>query len=210
MKTLFSIVVKWRYFTRKTSDAVQCFRCQRFGHGMQNCHVSPLCVKCGETHLSASCSLPVKADLSKVDPAATRSKIRCANCSGNHTANYLGCVARKNYLQRREATKNNQHQRKPSKQAFVPTSANWPSLNGESTSEPTRLLHQNPRPFRSYSEVLTSSENEASAAHTNDLFTLTEFMCLARDLFARLKGCRNKEQQFMALSELMVKYVYHV
>lgn len=209
VKTLFSTVVMWRYFTRKPSDVVQCFRCQRFGHGMQNCNVSPLCVKCGEKHPSAACSLPVKADLPKVDQAATRSKIRCANCSGNHTANYLGCVARKNFLQAREATKTIRQQRKSS--GSVPLNPrNWPSLTNDPPRAPVQMLQTTARSSRSYSEVLTSANTDAVADDTNDLFTLSEFMCLARDLFARLKGCRNKEQQFMALSELMIKYVYHV
>lgn len=67
IKALFNIVVKWRYFTRKPSDVVQCHRCQRYGHGMMNCHISPLCVKCGEKHLSTACTLPGKADLSNSD-----------------------------------------------------------------------------------------------------------------------------------------------
>lgn len=82
IKALFNTVVKWRYYDRKPTDAVQCHRCQRFGHGMRNCNLIPLCVKCGEKHLSAECKLPKKADLQHVDRNTTRASIKCANCSG--------------------------------------------------------------------------------------------------------------------------------
>lgn len=98
VKAVFNILVKWRYFERKPSDAVQCHRCQRFGHGMRNCNLAPLCVKCGEKHFSVDCRLPKKADLSPSDKDKTRSAIKCANCSGQHTANYRGCPTRKHYL----------------------------------------------------------------------------------------------------------------
>lgn len=37
VKAVCNIVVRWRYYERKPTDAVQCHRCQRFGHGMRNC-----------------------------------------------------------------------------------------------------------------------------------------------------------------------------
>lgn len=43
----------------------------------------------------------------------------------------------------------------------------------------------------------------------SELFSLHEFMNLASDLFTRLSSCKTKAQQFLALSELMIKYVYN-
>lgn len=57
----------------------QCHRCQRFHHAQRNCHAQARCVKCGQPHESSSCDKP------KELPA------KCANCSGEHTANYRGC-----------------------------------------------------------------------------------------------------------------------
>lgn len=207
IKALFNIVVKWRYFTRKPSDAVQCHRCQRYGHGMRNCHISPLCVKCGEKHLSTACTLPAKADLS--DESSSRSKIRCANCSGNHTANYRGCASRKNYLQQQENRLQKQKQRSTNKsRPNTQVSGLWPTLAPGPVPGNTPTGLGLGSSSRNYSDVLRDSNNTQN--NPSDLFTISEFLCLARDLFARLNGCRNKHQQFLALSELMIKYIYNV
>ncbi|KAG8239786.1 hypothetical protein J437_LFUL019428 [Ladona fulva] len=57
----------------------QCHRCQLFGHTDKACHMPPRYVKCGENHLTASCT-------KKAGEAAV-----CANCKGNHPASYRGC-----------------------------------------------------------------------------------------------------------------------
>ena len=46
IKSLDGFVVNWRYFTKRPTDAAQCHRCQRFGHGSRNCSMTPKCVKC--------------------------------------------------------------------------------------------------------------------------------------------------------------------
>lgn len=53
--------------------------CQQFGHTRTYCKKSPKCVKCGEGHTMPECQKSKKA------------KAKCANCSGNHTANWKGC-----------------------------------------------------------------------------------------------------------------------
>ena len=65
----------------RNNDVVpQCKRCQEFGTHTQNyCKRRPRCVKCGKNHETASCVKP-KSD------APT-----CANCGGDHTANYRQC-----------------------------------------------------------------------------------------------------------------------
>lgn len=209
---LFSTTVKWRFFTKSAMDAVQCHRCQRFGHGMRHCFVSPLCVKCGEKHATSSCKLPAKAalkNLSSTDQKTLRSEIRCANCSGNHTANFRGCPARKNYLKELEvkrlrSAKNttgsrsqpqHAHPRLPNSNASMQNQSKLPTGGGGLT----------------FSQVLQGvSTQQPTAAEDADLFSVTEFMCLAKDLFQRLKGCRSKMEQFLALSELILSYVYNV
>lgn len=65
----------------KTSKLVpQCKRCQEFGHTKNNCHKGPRCVKCGQEHLTVDCKKP-----KEVRP-------KCANCQGEHTASYRGCM----------------------------------------------------------------------------------------------------------------------
>lgn len=57
----------------------RCFKCQRFGHGSQNCQGQLTCAKCGTTGHSA-------------DDECT-SEFHCANCDGDHPAYSRSCVA---------------------------------------------------------------------------------------------------------------------
>lgn len=200
VKTLFNTVVKWRFFTRNPDDSVQCHRCQRFGHGMRFCNISPSCVKCGEKHLTANCKLPVKANLK--DATVSRSLIRCANCSGNHTANFRGCPSRLTYIKQLE-----ENRQRASKKTTMPNTRAPPtSLPRINSSVQNRLNNPSAAEGLSFSQVLQGSGQPERRA---DLFSISEFLCLARDLFHRLQGCRSKEQQFLALSELIIKYVYN-
>lgn len=213
VKALFNTIVKWRYFSRKSMEALQCYRCQKFGHGASNCNLLPLCVKCGEKHLTNQCKLLPKM----TDGDESRSHIKCANCSGNHTANYRGCPSRKRYLE--------DMQKKKEMQAGSKSRKTTPPLRRQDFRQlPTQLsvahdanpiYHPN-RP--SYSQVLQQpsrpvvtqpAQSSCESTPNPDIFTISEFLCLARDLFVRLSACKSKQEQFMALSELMIKYIYH-
>lgn len=63
------------YKRRKT--AIQCFKCEKFGHAQSGCFYDPRCVKCSGSHLSRDCD-------------NTR-PIKCANCGLGHTANATVC-----------------------------------------------------------------------------------------------------------------------
>ena len=66
----------------KRNGPVQCTNCQEYGHTKSYCTLHPVCVACGGLHHTTLCSIKNKKD-------ATLRK--CANCGGNHTANYRGC-----------------------------------------------------------------------------------------------------------------------
>ncbi len=59
----------------------QCLRCQQLGHTQNFCALKERCVKCAGFHPSKKCPIPIER------------KPKCANCSGEHTANYRGCPA---------------------------------------------------------------------------------------------------------------------
>ena len=100
IKSFQGYLVNWRFFAKRPLDAVQCHRCQRFGHGCRNCTLSPKCVKCGAAHITDQCTLPQKASLGIENNAEDHKPlVKCANCEGNHTANYRRCPARKTYLE---------------------------------------------------------------------------------------------------------------
>lgn len=64
-------------------DVPQCHRCQCFGHTKNYCLRPFRCVKCAGGHPSTECK---KLNIAKP---------KCANCHGEHTANYKGCIAYK-------------------------------------------------------------------------------------------------------------------
>lgn len=199
IKNLYGYLVQWRYFAKRSNDAAQCHRCQRFGHGSRNCTLSPKCVKCGENHLTEECTLPRKTNLKENNNAQQhKPSVKCVNCTGNHTANYRGCPARKSYLEEIEKRKKKPASRLPAK-STVPASA-----------VPTDKSAQTPGWGRTFASVVASAGETSSAPDATavgNLFTTSEFLCLARDMFERLSGCRSKLEQFMALGELMMKYI---
>nr|CAH7726141.1 unnamed protein product [Callosobruchus chinensis]CAH7726146.1 unnamed protein product [Callosobruchus chinensis] len=64
---------------KKRTGPNQCYRCQIYGHCQNNCTATPRCVRCGGHHRAAECKLP------REQPA------KCANCRGQHPANFRGC-----------------------------------------------------------------------------------------------------------------------
>lgn len=206
-RSLFNVAVSWRFFVKRPSDAAQCHRCQKFGHGSSNCNLPPKCVKCGSKHLTKVCQLPTKTKLG--DANKNKSQIKCANCEGNHTANFRGCPARQNYLKELEKRK-----KKPNNLPPGLTDSTYPRLKGRGAAPTTPHQASQSRGGISFANVLLSDPRnvplESDDEPTSDnLFSISEFLCLARDMFIRLSGCRTKQQQFLALSELMIKYVYH-
>lgn len=200
VKFLDGFGVTWRYYTKRPTDAAQCHRCQKFGHGSRNCNLPPKCVKCGESHLTEGCALPRKASLAENDNAKLhKASVKCANCQGNHTANFRGCTARKNYVEALEKSKKK-------------NASNQPSNASKPAPSTTRNPATPPGWGRTYANVAANGNGapEPEEASNGGLFTLTEFLSLAREMFNRLSSCTTKQQQFYALSELMGKYLYSV
>ena len=57
----------------------QCFKCQKFGHNFFECkETQSTCLRCGGDHRHSTCS-------------TLREQAKCANCAGNHAANFKGC-----------------------------------------------------------------------------------------------------------------------
>ena len=67
----------------KPKNAItQCYRCQRIGHASLHCGMQARCVKCGEGHFTAECTLL----------KSTTSKCKCVNCGEDNPASYKGCA----------------------------------------------------------------------------------------------------------------------
>ena len=61
-------------------QSLQCFKCQKLGHIAKYCKGRVVCLVCSGPHKHTECT--VKDDCTKQ---------KCANCGGEHTANYRGC-----------------------------------------------------------------------------------------------------------------------
>lgn len=197
-KAIFNVVVSWRHFSKHPNDVAQCHRCQKFGHGSSNCNLPPKCVKCGGKHLTDVCGLPRKAELNNTNNS--KSQLKCVNCGGSHCANFRGCPTRIAYLEELEKRK-----KKPSRQ--VPQKSAPPNRNEGPPIRPKPT----PPGLKTYAQVASRSETTVPCTDLggDGLFTASEFLCLAREMFTRLVGCRTKQQQFDALAELMAKYLYN-
>lgn len=78
IKQLFNVIVVWEQY-HKSNKPTQCFNCQEYGHGKQNCFKTPNCLKCAGKHLTLDCN---------VNDETT---FKCVNCDGNHKASYNNC-----------------------------------------------------------------------------------------------------------------------
>lgn len=93
IKYLFSSRVYWeKYINNRV--AIQCYRCQAFGHTSSNYFKKPRCLKCAGEHVAADCMK------SRESPA------KCCNCSGDHPANFSGCSAYQKYVEKQNKFKN--------------------------------------------------------------------------------------------------------
>lgn len=96
IRDIDGVIVKFEKYMFNRNGITQCANCLRFSHGARNCHLPPRCVRCGANHASKECNnLIVSRDLkSRIPPE----KVKCANCKGQHTANYEKCPERQKFL----------------------------------------------------------------------------------------------------------------
>jgi len=88
IRYLFHSRIYWEKYIN-SKKALQCYRCQAFGHTSANCYKNPRCVKCAQSHLTSEC---------KKSPETLA---KCCNCSGEHLASFSQCPAYTRYLAKR-------------------------------------------------------------------------------------------------------------
>lgn len=137
------------------NNIIQCMRCQQYGHSKTYCNKPFVCVKCGGSHNSTTCS-------KRRDTPA-----KCALCGGSHPANYKGCEHYHKLIQG-----NNPYRTSPAQTPTVPpTRYDQPSTS--STDPPQR---------RSYAEVTKNPENQNPDVNTTLNNFLAEFKGLITQL----------------------------
>lgn len=99
---LFNLRVRFQYYSPKKFGPTQCSNCQDYGHGSENCHRPPKCVRCGGLHASKTCNYLQPATSITDKPKIPQNMVKCANCLGAHTANYTKCIYRTNVIQKQQ------------------------------------------------------------------------------------------------------------
>lgn len=92
--------VTWEAKRKDRERVTQCFRCQEFGHVASQCNRNFRCVKCSKDHGPGKCTRTDKDD--------TEVPLKCANCGANHTANFIDCPKRKEFLLRKKKSASRQ------------------------------------------------------------------------------------------------------
>ena len=139
-------------------DPSHCSNCQRLGHTKHYCLRLPRCIKCGAEYKSNQCPLP------------STEKCKCANCSGNHPANYRGCKAFQQLRKKQHrATDEIRRRGDPSTQTNLQQIQNvQPSMSLNPSSQPNS--HQ---PARTFASVASrpSTQHSDSLAHIVTILT---------------------------------------
>ncbi len=120
---------------QKTRDIPQCVRCQQLGHTKNYCAKSLRCVKCAGNHWTKECT------------KAVDTKPTCANCGGEHPANYKGCPIYKKKQEalnpkREKVTQRMQKKQQPSKPVTENLSYANAAATGTSLTSATNRYQQ--------------------------------------------------------------------
>ncbi|XP_047116225.1 putative uncharacterized protein DDB_G0290521 [Schistocerca piceifrons] len=146
---------------QKPSGPTQCYLCQRFRHGANQCELAPRCVKCAGPHLSGACTKK------REEPAI------CANCRGNHPASFRGCPERLKIVQAWERQRASAHRRQeplpraPQKNSNPPPALSMEEVNPPPSPTPTRAETTSP-PNPTQTQRSTEPSTPQHQSHQED------------------------------------------
>lgn len=192
VRSLFHTIIRWDHHRKPKGTVVQCRKCQLFGHGESNCHVKSKCALCGGAHLTSDCN--------------NKNKVSCVNCGLDHPAFDKKCPQRLLYQEIQSKSRRNNKNRSPrvshnERSVMQLSGNNFPPL----TSNHVPLNH----PTTAFSYADAAKQKPHNNNNKDDLFSVEEINCLLLDLLPRLKMCRSKEEQFNAITQIAIKYLYN-
>lgn len=158
---------------RKSTNIVQCTRCQTYGHTKSYCTHPFACVKCAGNHSSSSCTK--SRDL----PA------KCVLCDGPHPANYKGCTV---YKELQNMRRNNQHNQPihNANQASTNTPITRTNITNNTTNNNTNT--HNVSQSRTYASMLHGNQHSQNQHQTppSEQIVLTSFLQEFKAMFSQL------------------------
>jgi hypothetical protein len=150
INNLFQCIIKVEE-PHKKRQIIQCSRCQQYGHSKNYCNLKPRCVRCGKDHYSTNCQ-------KRLDENPT-----CANCKGQHPANYRGCLVHKELQRSRTARSSQPSQHKTHNNVQQP-----PPVRSSSESTPQNIPPP-PLDERNFPTLLDSSSSNQQYHHTSNI-----------------------------------------
>lgn len=187
---------------------MQCSRCMQYGHGGANCHLPPLCIRCAEKHQSGECPL-LKDEVTK----QTRTHIpveliKCGLCGQNHPANFSGCSKRIEFMNRQNVYRARTQNRRPPQQSRPAGFAHAPQLDGAHFPS---IPNANPNGAAwSVQPRIPIQQGQQAPTANQDLFSSGECLNFVKDLMSRMRTCTTREQQILAMSEIVMNHLYGV
>lgn len=179
--------VYFEYYSNKYGP-MQCTNCQRYGHGSANCYLPPVCVKCADKHTSKTC--PLSQTTTCPDGKIAPAKLKCANCSEHHTANFSGCPAR---LRLKKVTPTPSRSRE-----FTYNETSFPRL----PNTPTRSTPSN---HVNFSDLF---HQQQTRSNNNLDFDLNEIGQIVKDVFSNLSKCSSKQDLIAVIVQISAKYCF--
>lgn len=175
--------IKWEQYA-KERNYTQRFKCQRFGHSQINCNYAPKCVKCAQNHLTKDCIL-VKTETSKP---------KCANCRGEHTANFSSCPTLIDYLNEKQKTQNNKQNK--TQQITQPRPISIASVVQPGLTYSSAVAGKRNNPFNTNSNELNPFlELQSEIKEPNKLVNISEILQNIRELNEKLRRATEPEER---------------
>ena len=190
-KHLFHIRVEFEQYFPQKYGPIRCRNCQMWGHGAKNCNLPTACMFCAGNHQTDDCKYVIQG---RTTPDYVP---KCKNCDGAHSSNFNDCPSLLEYKKLQEAItlKNStKNKRTTHREPLKTTNTTTQKYNNQS---PT------------YASITRNGYNSTLRINSNEqLLSPQEMIQLTREMIAIYKNCKTREQQFNAISELAIKYVY--
>lgn len=148
------IVIGYQQFQvrRYIPNPWQCFKCQRFGHSAADCKAKARCMLCAGQHLSNDCP-------QKEEGRVPNAVLKCANCQGNHSSNFGGCVQIQKAREVEKIRANNNVTYRDALMISNQSNNSVINLNNIRGTKPTTVLTNNNEITRNTKSVGTQTEN---------------------------------------------------
>lgn len=209
IRAVNNIIVSWEYY-KHTSRPTQCNNCQLYGHGGSNCKLSPVCIKCSGGHKSSDC------DIENPSEPQNASKIKWANCLQKHTANFVGCPSRADYLTLKSSI-SGKNAKLPKRGAKpVNMDPNSISASGNPNFPTLKPIRNQSNFFDKFSSRITNQSNSFNYTNQtnntnnniqNDLLSPQELMNIFKEIINKMKHCKSRFDQLELIADLAMRYM---